>query len=239
MALIGRNGILKSWQQDGTICAFALPFSWNENKTQIETKTGKAARVYQIRIAVAMVYSVIAAVQVANTWTTSSRQVAMHSIIFLTAFFDSITQHGLIWRSKTDAVWLANNLLKFEKQVSHSEKFEETKTGITSAFFIRILIHSEILTGLSMPFLYHFDMFRNPCYPMYAGYWLNDQCSNVEVGTSNPAQGSFSEIAIKVAVALTSFINWTFLYIGFCYYIGIEFLLHGFYFRAAIEHVGG
>lgn len=241
MALFENNGLLETWKRNGAICGFTLPFSWNKNRTCFEVKTGNITGFHQFRIAVAMVYFVVATVQVAFTWSDSSRQVVMHSVIFLSAFLEGIITHTVNWLSRKEIVGLFNNLLKFERQnaiTNQTKDTKETTKGNVSAQFIKMLINSQILTGFFMPVLYHLDIFRNPCYPMYAGYWLNDQCMDVPLGTSNPAQGSVFEITIKGGIALVSYLNWTFVYIGYCYHMGIELLMHGFYFRNVIQNVG-
>lgn len=245
MEILGQTGVLKEWLSSTKVSdfCFTLPYEWNEKKSCFQTKSLKKQKLHMIRIKIAVVYIFFALIQVVTTWSESSRVVAVHSSLFMVSLFVDTGCQATNSSKAKQIVNLFNNLLAYEKNQSKNrsqvdQSFLKSSAIGKSLAVTKHLMNGQTATGFLMPVLYHLDIFRNPCYPLYVGYWLCGQCQNVELGNPSPGTGSFTEISYKAVVSIVSYSNWSFVFSGFCYVLGIELLLHGFCFRAFIAEAG-
>jgi len=89
-----------------------------------------------------------------------------------------------------------------------------------------------------MPTLYHLDILRNPCFPVYVGYWLSDQCQSDKIGLALPPTWTLKEIGTKLCISLTSYMNWNLLMTGISFFGNVCAVVHGHCFRSYISQYG-
>lgn len=101
---------------------------------------------------------------------------------------------------------------------------------------VKFLLVLFTATGIFMPVLYHLDILRNPCFPMYVGYWLSNQC--LDVGKPLKPTWTIDETSTHVAIALVSYFVWSFLLVGFTLNSSIQVILFGHCFRIYVSAFG-
>lgn len=235
MVLLGKRGLLVDWLKSETLSDFyfSLPFQWNKSKSNFVVKSDKKIKFHRARIICVATYLIPVICQIYVTREHSTRNVTVHSILFLTAIsLGLITQH-VNYKRRVGMVSLFNNLLDYERRQDSALKASKRSSILT-----RLLIWTQTSCGTCMPVLYHLNIIRNPCFPLNLGYWLSDQCETAKLGVAGPATWSTSEVMIKVAISLTSYFNWAFVFTGFCFEFAIELLVHGFCFQAYISNAG-
>lgn len=239
MVLYSNDALLATWLKNQSICNFSMPFCWNQDMGMFQVKPNKnTTKKHKARLAIAFVYLTLALVQALLTWKHSTRNVTMHSITFITAFIMSLTSHSVNWIYRNEVVNLFNALLDFDRNQLSREQIQAqkfpTKTSVAQ-LFTKFLISVQTATGLFMPILYHLNVLRDPCFPMYVGYWLCEQCQNTELGMPQTVS---VQIGTKLMISLVSYTQWSFVYGGHCFHIGIELMLQGTCLQAFVEHIG-
>ncbi|CAL8136191.1 unnamed protein product [Orchesella dallaii] len=93
-------------------------------------------------------------------------------------------------------------------------------------------------TGLVTPILYHLAMLDNPCFPIYLGYWLTEQCQSDQLGIASPQTWSANELGAKFVIILLSYMNWNLLMTGISFFASVTMVVVGHCFRSYIARYG-
>ncbi|CAL8133409.1 unnamed protein product [Orchesella dallaii] len=167
-------------------------------------------------------------------WLESGTFVLTHNAMFVTDYLANIAAIILNSKKPKEIVALLNRFLEFEEKRKSMEPIKQEKgRGKT-----KILMQMVTQTGLFMPPLYHLDILRNPCFPMYLGYWVSEQCpSELEIGIPLPATWSLLEFGTKVVISLLSYMNWSFILTSHCSHV-LGLVLQAHCLRSYIKQYG-
>ncbi|CAL8140564.1 unnamed protein product [Orchesella dallaii] len=172
--------------------------------------------------------------QVISTWKQAKMVVITHNVMFIGSYV-VISINGYVFHKQADLVaTLFNSLIDFEQR-HYNGKFS---TNVKGSLLIIFMLRMMTATGILMPTLYHLDIIRNPCFPVYLGYWLSDQCEDGKLGHALPATWSGIELGTKIGIAFCSYLNWNLLMTGIPFFVSIAYTLHGHCCRSYIYQYG-
>ncbi|CAL8092109.1 unnamed protein product [Orchesella dallaii] len=220
----------------------AIPFKWNPVKFRLELKSSLPLHVYNIRRVFASAYLLFAAIQVAWIWDVADTQVKSHSILTGTVYMISTVGHYLYATEGKAILQHFNWMVRFEKRRQQESKQKSPEDrghnkielgAMMIIYFMPLLAAS----GVGLPPLFFLDAMRNPCYPVYIGYWLSEQCQ-AEIGVALPSTWSLWESGTKVFIALALWINWGFVFACHCFQDAFDIMLKGHCFRSYISSYG-
>ncbi|CAL8121154.1 unnamed protein product [Orchesella dallaii] len=214
----------------------SLLYKWNPLNCRLELKSIKKFRIYNFRVGFQIIYLLLVLVQISWTWKDANRMVRMHSTLFATDFVLNITSLYLTSTKAKEIVALLNGFMSFQEK--HHVNSTETDFKKTKGYKItKLLLFACGATGISMPILYHLEILRNPCFPMYLGYWLSDQCGT-KLGSYTQTKRTLAELLIKLSISAFSFVNWSIGFASYCFQIGVAFVLEGHCLRYFISKYG-
>ncbi|CAL8144796.1 unnamed protein product [Orchesella dallaii] len=220
----------------------AIPFKWNPVKYRLELKYSLPLHVYNIRRVFASAYLLFAAIQVAWIWDVADTQVKSHSILTGTVYMISIVGHYLYATEGKAILQHFNWMVRFEKRRQQESKqkspedrgHNKIKLGAMMIIYFMPLLAA---FGVGLPPLLFLDAMRNPCYPVYIGYWLSEQCQ-AEIGVALPSTWSLREFGTKFFISLVLWINWRFVFACHCFQDAFDIMLKGHCFRSYISSYG-
>lgn len=243
MVLLGQAGLLKDMIRNLKYCDWcgALPFKWNDNVKKLELKSQRKLYIFITRLWIASLYIILSFIQVVRVFKTAPLVVITHSVMFLACGSLNLSCHLVNYKQRSGVVGLCNNLIGFEQKFSKDNAKTDTgnkRKSSTTDFFLRYMMYLLTCTGITMPIVYHLDILRNPCLPMYVGNWLSSQCLDEKPGYHFKATWTYMEIGTKVGISLLSYFNWSLLLVGCCFEQGLEYVLEGDCFRVYIAEFG-
>lgn len=240
MVLLESKGLLKDVIRNIAICDWcgALPYQWSPSLEKLVAKPPLKLTIYKVHLIISFLYIIGCFAQVGNYWKSASLSVVTHSVMFLTIGVLSLVTHIVNFACLEQVIALFNSFLQFEKETLEQEKKPKTKKPDRWQYIAKYLMLVERLTGVFMPITYHMDVIRNPCFPMYVGYWLSTQCQLDNLGKALKPSWAVEEIVANVAITMTSYYVWCFLLIGYCLHLSLQLVLHGHCFRTYIRDWG-
>ncbi|CAL8133527.1 unnamed protein product [Orchesella dallaii] len=232
------HGLMKEFIKNLQISdTFAsLPYTWNEKLKRLELKCSSKIYVNKFRVSIAMLYLGAALLQVIWTCKKAGRMVMTHSAMFVADYVTNITSHFLNYNDTKATVQLFNSVIEFEEKRYPNDSNKEISKE-KGRHFTKFLMRMMAITGIYMPPLYHLDILRNPCFPMYVGYWLSDQCGT-KMGLASPGSWSILEFGTKALISLVSYINWSFVITSHCFHTSAGMVLLGHCIRSYISQYG-
>ncbi len=247
MILLGEKGLLKDLKYNLLFADWCggLPFKWNNSQNRLEVKTKNEIRLYGFRLFIALLYLIFATIQVVRVFKGAPLIVITHNIMFLSTYMGCICCHYVNYKELSCIVQLFNSFIDFEQRLclvgrktgkGHDQKLHQV-SGQT-LLMIKYLIRLMTSSGISMPILYHLDIIRNPCFPMYVGYWLSDQCDDTNLGTALKPTWTSVEVGIKFGISFISYLMWSLLLVGMVFQISLECIVHGICFRSYVTEFG-
>lgn len=245
MVLLGPNGILKVVRK---VMAYSdwwqcLPFSWNYKKVRLEKKSKEKLKYHRIRLAISMIYMALSVIQVVRVFKGSALIVKTHSIQFLSCFIFCLSCHLVNYKELSNVIELFNSLIYFERRFTQLDvNFKRsplaTRENQQVLFLMKCFVYAMTYTAIGLPILYHLDILRMPCYPLYVGYWLSSQCDDKNLGIQSKATWSAQEIGTKLGISLASYFIWSFCMAGCLFQISLECIVHGHCLRSYIAEYG-
>ncbi|CAL8140561.1 unnamed protein product [Orchesella dallaii] len=236
MLLSKSSQLLKYLQENIKICDFfgGIQYKWNKERNKLEVKSNLKRKLYGVRFYLALMYKFFVMFQVISTWKQAKMVVITHNVMFIGSYV-VIAINGYIFHRQADLVaTLFNSLINFEQR-HYKGKFT---TNVKGSFLIIFMVRMMTATGILMPTLYHLDIIRNPCFPVYLGYWLSDQCEDGKLGHALPATWSGIEFGTKIGIALCSYLNWNLLMTGIPFFVNVAYTLHAHCYRSYIYQYG-
>lgn len=245
MILIGPKGILDDVVKNLKYSDWceSLPFSWNPTEKRLEKKTRKTLRYLGIRLSISILYTAFAVIQVVRVFKGSDLIVKTHSIMFISCLIFCLSCHLVNYTELPNVTELFNTLIDFEvrfEQIKNNVRglpsFTKKKQQATK--LLKYFLFAMTCTGTVMPVVYHLDILRNPCYPLYVGYWLSDQCDEKKLGIQLKASWSVQEIGTKFGIAMVSYFVWSFMISGCMFQISLECIVQGHCLRSYVAEFG-
>ncbi|CAL8121156.1 unnamed protein product [Orchesella dallaii] len=160
----------------------------------------------------------------------------MHSTLFVASFFLNTVSLYLSFSKRNEIVGLLNGIILYQEK-HHGNCTEAELKSYPGYRMTKYLLYMIAATGFFMPILYHLEILRNPCFPMYLGDWLSDQCGVIP-GVYSPATRTLQEFLIKLGISATSYINWSFGFANYGCQIVVAFVLKGHCIRSFISKYG-
>lgn len=239
MVLLGNSGLLQIVLK--TLIASdwcgCLPYKWHPSKQKLIQKSDTQLKMFKFHLIYSYIYLLITFSQVALYWKKASLLVITHSVMFISISIMCMVSHFVNFCNLPEIISLFNAFLDYEKQ----EQTENTQPFTKSPgkqLIVKYTLIILCLTGIFPPILYHLDVLRNPCFPMFAGYWFNNQCQLENLGLPLPATWTLAEIQIKLYLILISYYAWSFLLLGFTFHCSIQIVLHGYSLQTYISEFG-
>ncbi len=243
MVLLGKHGLLDCIRLNLRYSDWCRghPFQWNDAKNYLDLKNQKKLNVYSVRVGLAALYFILALIQVIQVFPNSSLMVITHSVMFLAAGFLTLSSHVVNYMSRSEAVQLCNAFIKYEKrytmEFAHAKGTCTRKTNTTD-LFLKSMMYLLTSTAISVSAMYHLDIFRNPCFPLYVGFWMSGQCQNDKPGYYLEATWSLVEVGTKVGISVLSYLNWSLLLSGSNFETSLEYIMEGHCFRTYVTDFG-
>lgn len=164
--------------------------------------------------------------------------------MFISCTIFCLSCHLVNFTELPSVIELFNTLIYFERRFELIKfnvrgfpvyaKEKQQATNLLKYFLLAITC-----TGTVKPVVYHLDILRNPCYPLYVGYWLSSQCDEKHLGMHFKATWSVQEMSTKIGISLVSYFVWSFLISGCLFKISLEYIVQGHCLRSYIAQVGG
>lgn len=243
MVLLGQGGLLKDIILNLRYSDWCggLPFQWNDKLNKLEMKSPKQLNIFRIRLWIAFLFLIAALIQVVRVFKRAPLMVVTHSVMFLACGTLTFSSHLVNFKHIPGIVQLCNSFISFEQNFSienRTRKVLKSKKPTNTEFFLRCMIYLLTITGITMPVVYHLDVLRNPCLPMYVGFWMSSQCPDEKPGYHNEGTWGFLEILTKFGISLFSYLNWSLLLVGCCFQISLEYIMEGNCFRIYVAEFG-
>lgn len=242
MVLLGEKGLSKDLMYNLIIADWcgAVPFKWNNSKKRLETKTRNKIRQYGVRLCISLLYLICAAIQVIWVFKPAPLIVKTHSIMFLACGILSMCCHFVNYSELPQVVQLSNSFLDFEQRLATFKERGVKQRQITESkrFLIKVMTQLMTCTGILMPIVYHLDILRNPCFPLYVGYWISGQCNPNKLGTPMKPTWTAYEFFTKIGIILVSYFNWSLLLVGMLFQVSWKCIIQGHCFRRYIAEFG-
>ncbi|CAL8133525.1 unnamed protein product [Orchesella dallaii] len=232
------HGLMKEFVQNLQISdSFAgLPYTWNPKSNRLELKCRSKIAVNKLRLSIGVVYLVTALMQIIWTWKRAGRMVMTHSAMFVADYVTNISSQFLNYVDPEATVDLFNKVIQYEETLGGRDT-QKLISKEKKRKFTKFLMQMMAATGIFMPPLYHLDILRNPCFPMYVGYWLSDQCGT-KMGLASPGSWSLLEFGTKALISLISYLNWSFVLTSHCFHTSTGMVLLGHCIRSYISKYG-
>ncbi len=241
MKLVGKDGLLQDIKLNLWISDWlgGLPFEWNETLNQLEIKDSKKRQILSFRLGLATLCFILVLIQAFSVLKGSPLMVITHNTMAFAIFLMSLTCEFVNCIQISGVVQLFNGFIRLEQ--NFSKYFGNKNSGSTKSktdFFLRGMIYLLTSTGIIVPTVFCLDMFRNPCFPAYIGYWMSNQCEVEKPGYYLRPTWRLVEVLTKLALSLTTFVVWSALISAYTFYLSLEFLVEGNCFRVGIAEFG-
>ncbi len=157
--------------------------------------------------------------------------VVTHSILMLAGWGLALSSELVNLLQVSGVVQLCNGFIQQNFSTHFVFKQESQSTGL----FLRGMIYLMTFTGITGPIVIFLDILRNPCFPVYVGYWMNSQCEDHRPGYYLLPTWSFVEVLTKVSLSLASYLIWAPLSAGNAFIMSLEYIMEGNCFLVFIE----
>ncbi len=243
MELLGKNGLLKDVKINLRILDkyAALPFQLNETTNQLEKKNQRKLNILSFQLGIAVIYLGFELIQIYRVLKGSSLFVITQSILFFATGVLILSCQLVNYVNLPGIVQLWNGFIQLEE--NFSKYFETTKVepkykSHASCLDLRCIIYFLTFSGATLTSIYAIDVFRNPCFPAYVGYWLSIQCEDDNLGYYLKPTWSLVEVLPKVGIALNMYLIWGPLLSGCCFQILLQYVVEGHCFRVNTAEFG-
>ncbi|CAL8127975.1 unnamed protein product [Orchesella dallaii] len=232
------SDLLAGLRQNISLCDYfgGIPFKWNKESNRLEVRSKKKLKLYGIRLYIAFFYKFLAMIQVVSTWKRVKMFVITHNVMFIASYAVIGAAAYVFYKYAYSCASLFNNMIEYEER--HYKGKRISKTELKGTWLATWMVRLMTSTGILMPTLYHLDIIRNPCFPVYLGYWLSDQCQPDRIGLASPATWSAKEIGTKIGISLLSYMNWNLLMSGIPFFVNVSVVITGHCFRSYIFQYG-
>lgn len=239
MTLLGNGGFLKDIKHALQISDWfgALPFQWNDELDQLELKSEKKRFYFKCRLVLGILYYILAMIQVFCVIGNASLLVITHSVLNMTTGVVVLSGQIMNWIHLPGVVDLFNSFIQLERNFVGSNAQPKSKST-SKKRTLQCMIYMLISTGIFVPLTYHLDVLRNPCFPVYVGFWMSSQCLPDKPGHYLEPTWSPMEILAKFGISLGSFLNWGFLIPGILLDAALEYVIEGNCFRVYTSEFG-
>ncbi len=167
--------------------------------------------------------------------------VITHSILFLGCQVVCLSCQHVNFKQLSGVVQLCNGFIQleqnFENYFGNPTVVHKPKSKSTD-LFLRGMSYILTCTTLSAQVVNHVDILRDPCFPVYVGYWLNPQCGNDTPGHDSNFTWSFVEVLTKVAMLVVVCFCWSPLYSGGDFQMSLEYIMEGHCFQVGLKEFG-
>ncbi|CAL8098615.1 unnamed protein product [Orchesella dallaii] len=232
------SDLLKYLQEHIYICDYfgGIPFKWNTEKNIMESKPKLKLKLYGIRFYLAVLYKFFVLFQVISTWKNVKMFVITHNVMFISSYILITTCAYVFYKNAHRIAFLFNQMIEYE--LRHCKPATVDLKSVKGTRLVVCMVRLMTITGIILPTFYHLDMIRNPCFPVYLGYWLSEQCQEGNLGQVLSPTWSPVELGTKIGMSLLSYMNWNLLMTGIGFYMNVAIVLKGHCIRSYIAQYG-
>ncbi|CAL8136658.1 unnamed protein product [Orchesella dallaii] len=208
------SNLLKAIRENISLCDYfgGIPFKWNKISNRMEVRSEKALKIYGVRLYLAFLYKLLVIVQVVYTWKKVTMSVVIHNVMFVVSYIMIGTAGYVFYIYAHASAGFFNNMVEYEER--HYTGKHISKSDLKGSWVATWMVRLMTSTGLVTPVLYHVAIIGNPCFPIYLGYFLCDQCNNDRLGQASTPTWSAKELGTKIGIMLLSYVNWNLLMTG-------------------------
>ncbi|CAL8112273.1 unnamed protein product [Orchesella dallaii] len=232
------SNLLKYVEENIHICDYfgGIPFKWNKEKNMLEAKSRFKLKLYGIRFYFALLYKFFVMFQVISTWKNVKMFVITHNVMFISSYILITTCAYAFYKNAHRIASLFNQMIEYE--LRHCKPGTVDLNNVKGTTLVICMVRMMSITGIFLPTFYHLDMIRNPCFPVYLGYWLSEQCQEGNLGQALSPTWSPVELGTKIGMSLLSYMNWNLLMTGIGFYLNVAVILSGHCIRSYIGQYG-
>ncbi|CAL8136660.1 unnamed protein product [Orchesella dallaii] len=232
------SNLLKAIRENISLCDYfgGIPFKWNKISNRMEVRSEKALKIYGVRLYLAFLYKLLVIVQVVYTWKKVTMSVVIHNVMFVVSYIMIGTAGYVFYIHAHASAGFFNNMVEYEER--HYTGKHISKSDLKGSWVATWMVRLMTSTGLVTPVLYHVAIIGNPCFPIYLGYFLCDQCNNDHLGQASTPTWSAKELGTKIGIMLLSYVNWNLLMTGITFFSNVPLVVVGNCFRNYIARFG-
>ncbi len=176
---------------------------------------------------IATLYAILALIQSIRVSKYANLMVITHCILTFSTLVLILFCHYPNFGHLSSVVQLCNGFIKVEQEFTKHFGNTEIEEGqkSTANLSLRDMIFLLTSVGIGGATVFTLDILRNPCFPVYVGYWMSSQCELAKTGILPSEHLEFGRIrdkgdySITLDVCLDAFACWMRLsnFIGICY----------------------
>ncbi len=187
-----------------------------------------------------MLYFVLAMIQSIRVAENASLMVITHCLMTFSCWIWIFSCQFPNFVQLSGVVQLCNGFIELEQNFTKYLGNTEVQHGRNSAanLYIRGMIYLLTSAGIIGASVFCLDILRNPCFPVYVGYWISSQCEPDRPGYYLQPTWGLIEVVSKITIAIPVLFVLTPLLVGCCFQVSLEFIMEGHCFRIGIAEFG-